>query len=125
MKRLIRCVTVLLMFSAPAAVQAVSDSVDGNSERCPKTVVLMGYWPQILITTSRGGSIGWEVEAVAGGHGSGSDADPSSDWRSDDHGEVMLPTRDNVDAHQLLVATLAAVLDAPPTDCLPCPSSND
>jgi hypothetical protein len=100
MKRLIRCVTVLLMFSAPAAVQAVSGSVDGNSERCPKTVVL-------------------------GGHGSGSDADPSSDWRSDDHGEVMLPTRDNVDAHQLLVATLAAVLDAPPTDCLPCPSSND
>lgn len=139
MKRLIRCVSVLLMFSAPTAVQAVSGPVDGNSERCPKTVALMGDWPptnKMLRPWSDnprhnpatwiGGN--WQdrgVDVFAFFPEFPPDGDPSSDWRSDDHSEVMLPTGDSVDAHQLMVATLAAVLDAHPTDSLPCPSSND
>jgi hypothetical protein len=54
------------------------------------------HQPHILITTSRGGSIGWEVEAVEGGHG-GSSADPSSDWSSDRHGSETLPTQTSID----------------------------
>ncbi len=51
--------------------------------------------PRVLITTSRGGSIAWELEAVEGGHGNGS-ADPAMDWRSDEHG-VGQPTQASVD----------------------------
>ncbi len=54
------------------------------------------YQPQILITTSRGGSIGWEIEAVEGGHGSG-EGDASADWASDRHGSVLYPTRASVE----------------------------
>ena len=53
------------------------------------------HQPHILITTSRGGEIGWEIEAVEGGHGGG--ADPSSDWGSDGHGTVTLPTQATID----------------------------
>ncbi|MEM6707813.1 MAG: hypothetical protein AAF648_03425 [Pseudomonadota bacterium] len=50
--------------------------------------------PRVLITTSRGGSIGWELEAVEGGHGgSGS---PEGDWSSDRNGEP-LPTQATID----------------------------
>ncbi len=52
--------------------------------------------PLILITTSRGGDIGWEVEAFEGGHGSG-DGDPASDWISDDNPPETLPVRDSID----------------------------
>jgi len=52
--------------------------------------------PSILITTSRGGAIGWEVEAVEGGHDGGTD-DPAADWKSDGYGEWTLPTQDSVD----------------------------
>ena len=42
------------------------------------------YRPQILITTSRGGQIGWEIEAVEGGHqGAGNKINPALDWKSD------------------------------------------
>ena len=54
------------------------------------------HQPHILITTSRGGSIGWEVEAVEGGHG-GSSPDPSNDWSSDGHGTQTLPTQAGID----------------------------
>ncbi|MEM1231305.1 MAG: hypothetical protein AAGI15_12265 [Pseudomonadota bacterium] len=50
--------------------------------------------PRVLITTSRGGAIGWELEAVEGGHGgSGS---PETDWSSDRNGEP-LPSQGTVD----------------------------
>jgi hypothetical protein len=52
--------------------------------------------PLILITTSRGGDIGWEVEAFEGGHGAG-DGDPAQDWVSDDHPPETLPIRDTID----------------------------
>lgn len=55
------------------------------------------YQPQILITTSRGGDIGWEVEAVEGGHGDSTAADPSQDWRSDGYGSRTLPSEDSID----------------------------
>ncbi|MEZ5595992.1 MAG: hypothetical protein R3E84_06295 [Pseudomonadales bacterium] len=50
--------------------------------------------PRVLITTSRGDAIGWEIERVEGGHGG--QGDPSADWSSDRHGEEGLPTRSTV-----------------------------
>ena len=44
--------------------------------------------PTILITTSRGGDIGWELEAVEGGH---------QTWISDRYGDEHLPTEATVD----------------------------
>jgi hypothetical protein len=57
------------------------------------------YRPQILITTSRGGQIGWEIEAVEGGHqGAGNKINPALDWKSDQHGSRFFPTQDSIDA---------------------------
>ncbi|MEM7100224.1 MAG: hypothetical protein AAF541_18295 [Pseudomonadota bacterium] len=47
--------------------------------------------PRVLITTSRGGDIGWELEAVEGGHGQ------PTDWASDKWGQVKYPLADSVD----------------------------
>ena len=56
------------------------------------------YQPTILITTSRGGGIGWEIEAIEGGHGlSNNSSDPSLDWSSDRFGVDVLPTQASVD----------------------------
>ncbi len=55
------------------------------------------YQPHIVVTTSRGGSIGWEVEAVEGGHDGGS-GNPADDWNSDQHGSIGQPTQASVDA---------------------------
>lgn len=52
--------------------------------------------PHVLITHSRGGGIGWELEAIEGGHGNGS-ADPAFDWISDGYGPDTRPTEDTVD----------------------------
>lgn len=52
--------------------------------------------PIILITTSRGGKIGWEVEALEGGHGGDNPGDPSLDWISDGYGEQTQPTEATV-----------------------------
>lgn len=52
--------------------------------------------PHIIITHSRGGSIGWEIEAVEGGHGSGG-PNPAFDWISDGFGAQTRPTEDSVD----------------------------
>ena len=46
--------------------------------------------PTILITTSRGGGIGWELEALEGGHGGW--GNPANDWSSDGYGDVHHPT---------------------------------
>ncbi|MEX1363514.1 MAG: hypothetical protein AB1Z98_10330 [Nannocystaceae bacterium] len=51
--------------------------------------------PVIVITTSRGGGIGWEVEAIEGGHGG--NGSPDSDWSSDRHGDQTHPTQDSID----------------------------
>ena len=54
------------------------------------------YQPQILITNSRGGSIGWEIEAYEGRAETG--ASPELDWRSDDYGDEHQPTQNTIDA---------------------------
>ena len=51
--------------------------------------------PSVIITVGRGGSIGWEIEAVEGGHGSGDEV--ALDWAPDDYGEVVLPTRASIE----------------------------
>lgn len=53
--------------------------------------------PVILITTSRGGGIGWEIEAIEGGHGMGNPGDPAFDWSSDQYGAVTRPTMESID----------------------------
>ena len=54
--------------------------------------------PVILVTTSRGGGIGWEIEALEGGHGGGGNPDPALDWSSDQHGLVQYPTQESIEA---------------------------
>lgn len=54
--------------------------------------------PIVLVTTSRGGQIGWEVEAIEGGHGLGNNTDPAQDWASDKHGADPLPTEATIEA---------------------------
>ncbi len=54
------------------------------------------HQPHIVITTSRGGTIGWEIEAVEGGHG-GATPDPASDWSADGHGSIHRPTQASID----------------------------
>ena len=49
------------------------------------------HQPRILITTSRGGDIGWELEAVEGGHGQ------ASEWTSDRWGQVTHPLAGSID----------------------------
>jgi hypothetical protein len=56
------------------------------------------YQPSILITTSRGGDIGWEVEALEGGHGQDNDGGPEQDWASDAHGMDPWPTQATIEA---------------------------
>ena len=53
--------------------------------------------PSMVLTTSRGGGIGWEIELVEGGHSGGSANDPSGDWSSDGYGSETLPTQASVD----------------------------
>lgn len=54
--------------------------------------------PIILVTTSRGGQIGWEIEALEGGHGDDPTEDPSHDWTSDGFGREHFPTEATIDA---------------------------
>ena len=53
------------------------------------------YNPQVLITTSRGGSIGWEIEAFEGRAQTA--ASPEVDWRSDGYGDIHQPTQASID----------------------------
>jgi len=55
------------------------------------------YQPVILVTTSRGGKIGWEIEALEGGHGMGNPGDPAMDWVSDGYGADHLPTEATIE----------------------------
>jgi hypothetical protein len=54
--------------------------------------------PVILVTTSRGGDIGWEIEAIEGGHGMNEMGSPANDWSSDQHGADQLPTEETIEA---------------------------
>lgn len=56
------------------------------------------YQPVIMVTTSRGGKIGWEVEAIEGGHGANNPGDPSQDWASDKYGADQFPTEATIEA---------------------------
>lgn len=50
---------------------------------------IMDLWqPDILITTSRGGKIGWELEALEGGHAT---------WAADRYGVHHQPEQDTID----------------------------
>jgi hypothetical protein len=53
--------------------------------------------PVILVTTSRGGDIGWEIEAIEGGHGQGNMGSPAYDWSSDQHGADHFPTEETIE----------------------------
>ncbi|MEM7079492.1 MAG: hypothetical protein AAF513_12775 [Pseudomonadota bacterium] len=53
--------------------------------------------PRLLITTSRGGGIAWELEAVEGGHGTATKADPAQDWYNDGFGSETLPQQQTID----------------------------
>lgn len=56
------------------------------------------FEPIVLLTTSRGGSIGWEIEAIEGGHGLSNPNDPSLDWSSDRHGDEHFPTQASIES---------------------------
>ena len=58
--------------------------------------IMAVHKPAILITNSRGGEIGWELEAVEGGHGTG-DQSAELDWIADRYGQVHLPEQSSVD----------------------------
>ena len=58
--------------------------------------IMDDYQPSILITTSRGGQIDWELEAIEGGH-QGPKPDPARDWRADEHGADTYPTQASID----------------------------
>ncbi len=75
--------------------------------------------PVIVLTTSRGGDIGWEIEAIEGGHGGGG-PDPALDWTSDGHGPQTRPTEDSIDPRSWAAistyrngTTLASLLPMP------------
>ena len=55
--------------------------------------------PVALVTTSRGGVIGWEVEALEGGHQNPDlpDGPPELDWISDQYGAETFPSESSVD----------------------------
>ena len=55
------------------------------------------YQPVILLTTSRGGKIGWEIEALEGGHGMNNPGDPAMDWVSDAYGVDHFPTEATIE----------------------------
>ncbi len=55
------------------------------------------YQPVILLTTSRGGDIGWELEAIEGGHGVDNPGDVALDWASDKHGADTFPTQATIE----------------------------
>lgn len=59
--------------------------------------IVDSYQPILLVTTSRGGGIGWELEAIEGGHSGGTAQDPSGDWSSDGYGAETRPTESSVD----------------------------
>jgi len=56
------------------------------------------HQPHVLVTTSRGGQTGWEIEALEGGHGQGNPDGPALDWSSDRHGAVQRPTEETIEA---------------------------
>lgn len=56
------------------------------------------YQPSILVTTSRGGEIGWELEGIEGGHGVNNPGDASMDWASDKYGADQFPTEATIEA---------------------------
>jgi len=55
------------------------------------------YQPVILLTTSRGGKIGWELEALEGGHGMNNPGEPAMDWVSDGYGVDQFPTEATIE----------------------------
>jgi|GEM_PF-871719 len=56
------------------------------------------YQPVLMITTSRGGGIGWEVEALEGGHGQNNPNGPALDWASDSYNADTHPTQASIEA---------------------------
>ena len=82
---------------SPGSVGAVESDLQVDYQDTSKDFwrIMDDYQPRILITTSRGGDIDWELEAVEGGHTSDGTAD--QDWRSDAYGNVTSPVKTSVD----------------------------
>ena len=58
------------------------------------------HQPRVLITTSRGGDIDWELEAIEGGHSGAAESAKDradEDWRSDAYGPITTPAQASVD----------------------------
>lgn len=55
------------------------------------------YEPVILITTSRGGQLGWEIEALEGGHGMDNPDGPAFDWSPDGYGADYFPLEGTIE----------------------------
>jgi hypothetical protein len=77
------------------------------------------YQPVILLTTSRGGEIGWELEALEGGHGMGNPGGPAMDWASDKYGAEQFPTEATIEA-----ALVGRDLDLPAGQHAPEPAAD-
>jgi len=60
--------------------------------------IVDSYQPSIVVTTSRGGDIGWELEALEGGHYGGYADNPPFDWMGDEHGDSSYPDEGTIDA---------------------------
>jgi len=54
------------------------------------------YHPEVLITTSRGGDIDWELEGIEGGHGKHGQPNPAKDWIRDRNGKFELPEKGSI-----------------------------
>ncbi len=83
---------------SPGSVGAVGSDlqVDYQDTSADFWSIVDTYQPHVLITHSRGGSIGWELEAIEGGHGNGG-PDPALDWISDGHGADTRPAESTMD----------------------------
>lgn len=53
--------------------------------------------PVLLVSTSRGSDIGWEIEAVEGGHGVGNPGGPELDWASDGYPPYVQPEQTSIE----------------------------
>lgn len=83
---------------SPGSVGQGDLQVDYQDTSADFWAIVDALEPHAVVTFSRGGAIGWEIEAVEGGHGVGGGDDPALDWISDGFGEQTRPTQDSVDA---------------------------
>jgi len=83
---------------SPGSVGAVDSDLQVDYQDTSKDFwrIMADYQPRILITTSRGGDIDWELEALEGGHAG--DGGAEYDWKSDGYGADTNPSPTTIDA---------------------------